>query len=1562
MNRAWGMRRSNEFSQRRWGSGSRFSRAVDHIAVAVVLALVASLLAVVASAEPASAVPVTVPSELFFTQDTSRATPTDPNRCIVQQYVRFEPHPDDPLDQTNYYTLEILDNLTGSLYTDFGIPGFDMFELPGSPGTYGFHLGGGSSGSGCAGMIAEAPARWGDPVVTVDLVIAATFEAAPFGPGEFQFSPTVQGGSAPFTYQWDYGNGQTDQGVVGSVVYTAPGTYRVRLRVTDAAGSVATATESVVVEAPALNVTVDYALIGEALELDQPTDIVVKVAAGVGVGALSGLNFVGDVLAGIPAGPAEIVAGPTPAPTANFELQPEQAVSFKVTVVPRRTGSITLRSTVAGADAAGFPVTDSGEMIELLSPLEVIVSAPPDDVALGVSYDHDVFPVTVQVRNTSDNVTITNVHAVGNPPIVIGPIEGDLAHQNSVFAVDEPDPDGDGPLTGFDVTQDSFDFGDLAPGAISPQRTYYLKAVYPGRSPLDVLVRGADGLSSVTGLGVGSVNVIEDVLVEFGVHGPGAPRRAGQAVQLSGIVRNLSETKWIQVVAYPDTDLNAGNGFLKHANSDTSATPMSPTVWTLAPGKDRPPLQLSGILVTAPAGLESQAKVDYTVFALSSDTAEGPYTAIASTQIRVLNDDTYSDPLLVPLGPGDPEFDDRLDLCGTADDLFWLAWCGFNVGGANMVYGIGDLFTGAMDHLGQKSGAYLRLVALTQRMWAHGAHAVLNDPEARKQLEQSVLGVLSDMFPLYSATTTAAQLPGMATAVVDEILGWMTARVGNIVEGDLASLTFSLGQVVGENADIVFEGGAKLALVAARRAALTRVSRGFVTGPEGDAAMRAALEKEAVSQETSLPGRVREAEAAGATGEDLRKATRPGDDLEAIPNLLQKAWGVTDKAIDALKKLCDQEGILVALRGRGERAIELIALGLAWAKPEWLKLKNLSGLDLRIFGPGTRTLQRDVVVLAKPPFELDVTLPVDKLEEASREAATKWVNETSGLYSTAAERQAAIDRASHRALEWTEWSKTFGLDQGTPLQRAVNIAPNYTTQGLPAPVATDERWFRLHPDGANATANGWTVYEVQMSGPLSRGVLDPSTFRHVTGDVDILAILHLDGSQIDPVIDAAKRLRIYRALEGILDIQHGESMSFFDLEKRAEYLIEHGKELAVVDPLSVRRGRVIETSTIATDTSNRAFTGAPAAVRDSNGVLRPTFFVLVDGIRPVLHSNKNWFLAVKLPSALQGMRDVVAILLKISGLRVVLTPLGQLGDRVDGVAPAQVTDQHSRNAPVLQPDGSGGLLRFQPGAGSTVAGGVAANAVATSLVAAAVVEPPHGWEPISVAEAMAFGDPAVLDSAPVSALRTDAPAGATVLDILDPSELDLSAQTAWFQPGDRIVIDPGGPQEEYGFVNALGSIILTSPLQHDHTLGELVALAPEPPPPGGLAITVQRAIVRPSVGRRLGVVELLGTFAPKPGATVECGETVTVGIGTWTEALPGPKFRMVHRRCVFVGHKSSGFTGVVTLDLRRGTWSVFGVARPLDVGPVNGSVTVRLAIGSDGGETTAALRHRPRQP
>ena len=100
-----------------------------------------------------------------------------------------------------------------------------------------------------------------------------------------------------------------------------------------------------------------------------------------------------------------------------------------------------------------------------------------------------------------------------------------------------------------------------------------------------------------------------------------------------------------------------------------------------------------------------------------------------------------------------------------------------------------------------------------------------------------------------------------------------------------------------------------------------------------------------------------------------------------------------------------------------------------------------------------------------------------------------------------------------------------------------------------------------------------------------------------------------------------------------------------------------------------------------------------------------------------------------------------------------------------------------------------------------------------------------GWKPYTLPGGQ------TLTTLPQTSVRSAAAAGETRIDINEQDALILKpGAQSWFVPGDVVVLDPGGPNEEFVTVAALGSIITTEPLKRAHVSGEMVAVVPRPAP------------------------------------------------------------------------------------------------------------------------------------
>ncbi len=94
------------------------------------------------------------------------------------------------------------------------------------------------------------------------------------------------------------------------------------------------------------------------------------------------------------------------------------------------------------------------------------------------------------------------------------------------------------------------------------------------------------------------------------------------------------------------------------------------------------------------------------------------------------------------------------------------------------------------------------------------------------------------------------------------------------------------------------------------------------------------------------------------------------------------------------------------------------------------------------------------------------------------------------------------------------------------------------------------------------------------------------------------------------------------------------------------------------------------------------------------------------------------------------------------------------------------------------------------------------------------------WVPVDPDDVIAADG--TLTLAPMTPLSRDVAAGDTYLTINDAHAVGMADHGDWFEPGDRIVLDPGGHNMRFPTVAALGSLLLTTPLTHGHTAGTAI--------------------------------------------------------------------------------------------------------------------------------------------
>lgn len=339
---------------------------------------------------------------------------------------------------------------------------------------------------------------------TNPLVAGFTHELSTEVEGQVSFTSTTE---AAFDldlvdHLWDFGDGTSSTERNPVHIYTAPGTYQVRLEV-GVGGDQDTITHDVEVRAPELKVTIREAGADQAAPEDAEielhpgveTELEVEVAATQGLGPLTEVK---PDVAELIEGPAGIdVVDAEEVPTEGITLEPASSQIFLITVKPTTGDAGTLTSRWMGVDAAGEDAVGVGERAFGPPGLAVTVTQSPASMVLGRDNDADgdvddddaILELQVEATNITD-VPIEDVKLAAPVEFVPGP---DLEDPAEVLeSIDEE------PL--------ATDFGTLDPGE-SATLTYHYLATGKVEAEARVTVRGVRNGSSTSASGAGSLEI-----------------------------------------------------------------------------------------------------------------------------------------------------------------------------------------------------------------------------------------------------------------------------------------------------------------------------------------------------------------------------------------------------------------------------------------------------------------------------------------------------------------------------------------------------------------------------------------------------------------------------------------------------------------------------------------------------------------------------------------------------------------------------------------------------------------------------------------------------------------------------------------------------------------------------------------------------------------------------------------------------------------------------------------------------------------------------------------------
>ncbi|MEE9326074.1 MAG: hypothetical protein V3U71_02185 [Cocleimonas sp.] len=569
---------------------------------------------------------------------------------------------------------------------------------------------------------------------------------------------------------------------------------------------------------------------------------------------------------------------------------------------------------------------------------------------------------------------------------------------------------------------------------------------------------------------------------------------------------------------------------------------------------------------------------------------------------------------------------------------------------------------------------------------------------------------------------------------------------------------------------------------------LTGNVAGIVAGPETLAARLAgklsickiAVTKVSTSAATKISPR-----AIAALRRGGASATRVAEKVtaltaKAMPNgaVLRYAehvrdiFGVDIRTHQKLKELSENWGIVAVVRRRGQGAIKRLKTGLYTPKPSAIQAKNVSHIDTDWLGfkprskpdgiPNGITDLTDEVGIRKPPKWTEVE---SKLKASGE--SDEFIKEV---------RERHTQRSDEFEKELTKWNKYAEDDVGIPYPKSevgVDFRDNVVESKSIKAFADDStvltrQKFEIEQIFAE---DGAIIYRPRIQRPDGK-------WQYVTGDVDPMAFVKPNGRPLSE----QQRLVLYRELKDI-GIQHPESMTWTNKKARDKYFEEFSANNPDSEPLLayLPNGQQISTrfeprkSWLEPGKINRRllyFAGMHAVIQSPNPTPTDIAPITADNLGTFISPNTTFINDPNCTAKVPKNTKVSRTTAKESDKCIVEM------SRDSGSSILRLTDE-----------------------------GIVEQWTAST-----------GWKPYEI-------ESSTITMAPQTIVTDVSVAGTNTLEIRTDSEMSvLAGEDEWFNAGDRVVIDPGGPNQETAVIAAFGSLVFTSPLNNNHFAGEWISL------------------------------------------------------------------------------------------------------------------------------------------
>lgn len=1284
------------------------------------------------------------------------------------------------------------------------------------------------------------------------------YEAEPPGPGEFEFtSRSTDPEGELLVEEWDFGDGSGGAGVSPIHRYTKPGSFTVRLTVTDTDALTNSTTRTLIVPAPKLETSlrmpdnppgITRVSLGENFKL--------RLRVGVtrdGVGALSNVRFTTNAVLNLP---SWITVIEQPSSTELGTLQPgDPPREFDWVLRADDIGKFAiLSSSLTALDAAGRTVTQAGAVLNGSVPgLTVEVVFPEDPVRLkrkaqeednntlseNPGYERQGFPVILRVSVPEYGRPVRDVR-LNNADANDGGLDIDRVKRTAnadvpwVQAVPQPVPF---PITVTNKASPAMFPGVLAPGARPVEFKLMVETDTPGDFSFTGIISGLreDGLGEVTEVGTDVLTIGGDVLLAVQVemvHPLVLPRiTEGEAVEIFGKLKNMTWDDTVEM--HPVRVISQGQGIV-----------LGPAPYD----GDLPPVGIPGIFnpVLKPREESNfRARIKTEVIPGLDSNLLGRTNVLvdfAVGGILIKEDGTERElkpeDILVEWGKGrhrpgnginllrarvDPDPHDTQLL--TAEQFFSIA-----AGNAmkNLALGGKDAFmvsipqtlgsllpaawaildtagAGAVESyiLAENAGRYL----WAWMDWQTDVYLGLESETRRQQYQL----IADELYFYYSDKFDSAQqvreivdrgIEGYFTKVLDyKNRAYEASRYGYNEElADVVAEPFrTVGQVAVEE---VLTAGAVSAFVAG-----TTRSRVLIDEALATKAARARRAEQEVAEATADFARHGDPRVVEATP-GMRAL--PGG-TKVTPAQAIAGWAVDQISDRNLRRMTDVKNggmaIIVAIRSRADETIEWIKntpLGIV-VKPVTFKPKNVDADDIAFLGyrdgigygdaRGVGAGDRGATALAEPHSRQKV---LDRLDAANADART---------------RKQVLDRYNQRWKEWygADWpdsnpakSKVDELKRKTPVVEVVDGREiRKGTLEVPRRGTT--------PDSSINMDTAGPVVMDQRRFEMRRVIDPPDSADFPNGREYWECWLEDETRVVDPNTGEVLREGAMRRIAGDIDLVAVTDATGHALPVASEFTetvaqnLQHG--INAQHPWS---------SSLLNPEMRREF--LEAHLWNENPSLRGEPLLLyVNG-----EARVGWFnpsRAITAENPLDGFMwldggtgDVDDVVRFQRDLR------GTIDSPAD-VSPASFTPMTSnvRGAMIHSDNARGTRLLARCAIRSVRSGGAVYRLGQAETLEKRAED--GSWQAADPASECSDGELVIV---PETALQQDVEAGALELPIIE--DLLGFNWREMFQFGDQIVIDPGSSSEEIRTVVDHGSLIVDRPLEHFHPMGTQILL------------------------------------------------------------------------------------------------------------------------------------------